>query len=133
VSTDTISDMLTRIRNANLVRHHIVQVPGTKITSAIAKLLKEEGYIEEFEEFTEQNRKYILICLRYSSNKNREPVITAIKRVSKPGLRIYVGKNNIPDVLGNIGTAILSTSKGLMTNRTAKSLGLGGEVICYIW
>lgn len=129
---DTISDMLTRIRNANMVRHQIVQIPGTKMTQAMTTILKEEGYISEFEEFEEDNRKYLLLCLKYQGPK-RQPIITSIKRISKPGLRIYVSNKNLPTVLGNLGIAILSTSKGVITNHQAKALGIGGEVICYIW
>ena len=129
---DAISDMLTRIRNANMVRHQIVQIPNTKMTIAIALILKEEGYISSFEEFEENNQKFLLLCLKYQGQK-RQPIITSIKRISKPGLRIYVSNNNLPKVLGNLGIAILSTSRGVMTNHKAKSLGIGGEVICYIW
>lgn len=129
---DAISDMLTRIRNANMVRHQIVQIPNTKMTSAIAIILKEEGYILDFEEFEENNQKFLLLCLKYQGQK-RQPIITSIKRISKPGLRIYVSNKNLPKVLGNLGIAILSTSKGVMTNHRAKTLGIGGEVICYIW
>lgn len=129
---DAISDMLTRIRNANMVRHQIVQIPNTKMTFAIAIILKEEGYILDFEEFDENNQKFLLLCLKYQGQK-RQPIITSIKRISKPGLRIYVSNKNLPKVLGNLGIAILSTSKGVMTNHRAKTLGIGGEVICYIW
>lgn len=129
---DAISDMLTRIRNANMVRHQIVQIPNTKMTFAIAIILKEEGYILDFEEFEENNQKFLLLCLKYQGQK-RQPIITSIKRISKPGLRIYVSNKNLPKVLGNLGIAILSTSKGVMTNHRAKTLGIGGEVICYIW
>ncbi len=129
---DAISDMLTRIRNANMVRHQIVQIPGTKMTLAIALILKEEGYISDFEEFDENNQKYLLLCLKYQGQK-RQPIITSIKRISKPGLRIYVSTKNLPNVLNNLGIAILSTSKGVMTNHRARTLGIGGEVICYIW
>jgi small subunit ribosomal protein S8 len=132
VIRDAISDMLTRIRNANMVRHQIVQIPDTKMTLAIAAILKEEGYISDFEEFEENNQKFLLLCLKYQGQK-RQPIITSIKRISKPGLRIYVSNKNLPKVLGNLGTAILSTSKGVMTNHRAKTLGIGGEVICYIW
>jgi small subunit ribosomal protein S8 len=132
VIRDAISDMLTRIRNANMVRHQIVQIPGTKMTLSIALILKEEGYISEFEEFEENNQKYLLLCLKYQGQK-RQPIITSIKRISKPGLRIYVDTKNLPNVLGNLGIAILSTSKGVMTNHRARTLGIGGEVICYIW
>lgn len=129
---DAISDMLTRIRNANMVRHQIVQIPHTKMTIAIAEILKEEGYISDFEQFEENDQKFLLLCLKYQGQK-REPIITSIKRISKPGLRIYVSSKNLPKVLGNLGIAILSTSKGVITNHKAKSLGIGGEVICYIW
>jgi small subunit ribosomal protein S8 len=132
VIRDAISDMLTRIRNANMVRHQIVQIPNTKMTFAIALILKEEGYILDFEEFEENNQKFLLLCLKYQGQK-RQPIITSIKRISKPGLRIYVSNKNLPKVLGNLGVAILSTSKGVMTNHRAKTLGIGGEVICYIW
>jgi small subunit ribosomal protein S8 len=132
VIRDAISDMLTRIRNANMVRHQIVQIPNTKMTIAIAKILKEEGYISAFEEFEENNQKFLLLCLKYQG-QTRQPIITSIKRISKPGLRIYVSNKNLPNVLGNLGVAILSTSKGVMTNHRARTLGIGGEVICYIW
>jgi small subunit ribosomal protein S8 len=124
--------MLTRIRNANMVRHQIVQIPNTKMTIAIAHILKEEGYISTFEEFEENNQKFLLLCLKYQG-QTRQPIITSIKRISKPGLRIYVSNKNLPNVLGNLGVAILSTSKGVMTNHRARTLGIGGEVICYIW
>jgi small subunit ribosomal protein S8 len=129
---DTVSDMLTRIRNANLVRHQLVQVPSTRMTREIANILKEEGFILDFEEFSNAERKSLLLCLKYSGQE-RKPVINTIKRISKPGLRIYVNKRNLPNILGNLGVAILSTSSGLMTNHKAKRLGIGGEVLCYIW
>ena len=129
---DIMSDMLTRIRNASLVRHQIVQIPRTKMTISIAEILKEEGYITDFEELQEDNFNFLLLCLKYQG-KERKPVITTLKRISKPGLRIYVGKKNLPKVLGNLGIAILSTSRGVMTNNKAKTLGIGGEVLCYIW
>nr|YP_011007265.1 30S ribosomal protein S8 [Scytothamnus australis]WAM64694.1 30S ribosomal protein S8 [Scytothamnus australis] len=132
MTTDIIADMLTRIRNANLVRHQIVRVINTKITFSVVTLLKDEGYISSVEEIQFSNKKYLLLTLKYNSQK-RQPVITGIKRVSKPGLRIYVNKSNLPNVLSNLGTAILSTSKGVITNNQAKKLGIGGEVICYIW
>lgn len=129
---DAISDMLTRVRNANMVRHQIVQIPNTKMTLAIANIIKEEGYISDYEQFEENDQKFLLLCLKYQGQK-RQPIITSIKRISKPGLRIYVSNKNLPKVLGNLGIAILSTSKGVMTNHRAKTLGIGGEVICYIW
>jgi small subunit ribosomal protein S8 len=129
---DTISDMLTRIRNANMVKHQIVQIPSTKISLAITEILKEEGYIEDFETYEEDNKKYILISLKYIG-KTRESVICKIERVSKPGLRVYSSAKELPKVLDNLGIAIISTSKGVMTNLRAKELGIGGEVLCYIW
>lgn len=132
MTTDIIADTLTRIRNANLVRHQIVRVLKTKITFSIIQILKEEGYISSFEEIEISKVKYLLLCLKYHSQK-RQPIITGIKRISKPGLRIYVNKNNLPNILNNLGIAILSTSKGILTNNKAKKLGIGGEVICYIW
>jgi len=132
VVTDTISDMLTRIRNATMVKHQIVQIPATKMSLAIASILKEEGFIEDFESYTENKLKYLLISLKYTG-KSREPVICKIKRVSKPGLRVYANSKELPKVLDNLGIAIISTSKGVMTNIKAKDLGIGGEVLCYIW
>nr|YP_010242015.1 ribosomal protein S8 [Coscinodiscus granii]QTI82930.1 ribosomal protein S8 [Coscinodiscus granii] len=130
--TDTISDMLTRIRNANQVKHQIVQIPRTKICIAIASILKEEGFIEDFELYNEGKFNYLLISLKYKE-KSRKPVICKIERISKPGLRVYVNSKNLPKVLGNLGIAIISTSQGVMTNLKAKELGIGGEVLCYIW
>ena len=130
--TDTISDMLTRIRNANMVKHQIVQIPSTKMSKAIAGILKEEGFIENFELYTEKSFEYILISLKYKGNQ-REPVICKIKRISKPGSRVYANSKTLPKVLNNLGVAIISTSKGVMTNFKAKELGIGGEVLCYIW
>ena len=130
--TDTISDMLTRIRNANLVKHQIVQIPSTKMSLAIAEILKEEGFIEDFENYKENNRQYLLLSLKYIG-KSRKPVICKIERISKPGLRIYTNSKKLPRVLDNLGIAIMSTSKGVMTNLKAKELGIGGEVLCYIW
>lgn len=129
---DTISDMLTRIRNANMVKHQIVQIPSTKIALAISKILKEEGFIEDFESYIEDNKKYLLISLKYNG-KSRQSVISKIERVSKPGLRVYKNAKELPKVLDNLGIAIISTSKGVMTNLKAKELGIGGEILCYIW
>ncbi len=130
--TDTISDMLTRIRNANIVKHQIVQIPATKMSKAIATILKEEGFIEDFEIYTENSYEFLLISLKYKG-QSREPVICKIERVSKPGLRVYANAKKLPKVLDNLGIAIISTSKGVMTNLKAKELGIGGEVLCYIW
>lgn len=130
--TDTIADMLTRIRNANMVRHQIVQIPVTKMSIAIAAILKEEGFIKDFNNYQEDNNQYLLLSLKYIG-KSRKPVISKIKRISKPGLRVYSKSNDLPKVLNNLGIAIVSTSKGVMTNLKAKELGIGGEVLCYIW
>ena len=129
---DTISDMLTRIRNANIVKHQIVQIPATKISLAITNILKQEGYIEDFESYSENNRNYLLVSLKYIG-KSRNPVICKIQRISKPGLRVYSSAKELPKVLDNLGIAIISTSKGVMTNLKAKELGIGGEILCYIW
>ena len=129
---DTISDMLTRIRNANMVKHRIVQIPFTKMSIAIVKILKEEGFIEDFENYMENNKKQLLISLKYVG-KSRQPVISKIERISKPGLRVYKNSKQLPKVLDNLGISIISTSKGVMTNLKAKELGIGGEVLCYIW
>lgn len=130
--TDTISDMLTRIRNANMVKHQIVQIPCTKMSLAITEILKEEGFIEDFENYSENEKKYLLISLKYTG-KSRKPVICKIERISKPGLRVYTNSKKLPRVLDDLGIAIISTSKGVMTNLKAKELGIGGEVLCYIW
>lgn len=129
---DIISDTLTRIRNANLAKHQIVQIPATKMTKNIVKVLKEEGFIYQFEEIIENLRKYLVISLKYKG-KHKKPIITELKRISKPGLRVYANHKEIPTVLGGIGIAVISTSKGLMTDKHARQYGLGGEVICYIW
>ena len=129
---DTISDMLTRIRNAHLARHQIVHVPATKLTRHIIKVLSEEGFISSFDEIAEDLQNYLLISLKYKG-KNKKPVITALKRVSKPGLRVYANHKELPKVLGGIGIAIISTSQGIMTDKKARYYGLGGEVLCYVW
>ena len=130
--TDTISDVLTRIRNANLVKHQIVEIPVTKMSVNIIQILKEEGFIKDFEIYTENSIEHILVSLKYTG-KSSEPVISKLKRISKPGLRVYSNKQQLPNVLGNLGIAIISTSQGLMSNLKAKKLGIGGEVLCYIW
>lgn len=129
---DTVSDMLTRIRNANMIKHQIVQIPATKMSVAIAKILKEEGYIEDFESYTENTKNYLLLSLKYIG-KSRTSVISKLKRISKPGLRVYSNSKELPRVLNDLGIAIISTSKGVMTNIKARELGVGGEVLCYIW
>ena len=130
--TDNIADMLTRIRNANMVKHQIVEIRATKMSKAIAKILKEEGFIENFEIYSENLYHYLLLSLKYKG-QSRDRVISKIKRISKPGLRFYVKSQNLPNVLNGLGIAILSTSKGVITNTKARELGVGGEVLCYIW
>lgn len=129
---DTISDMLTRIRNANLARHQTTDVPSTKMTRSIAKVLKEEGFIADFAEAGEGVKRNLVIALKYKG-KTKRPIITTLRRVSKPGYRVYSNRRELPRVLGGIGVAIISTSSGIMTDREARRTGLGGEVLCYIW
>jgi small subunit ribosomal protein S8 len=131
-ANDTIADMLTRIRNASLVKHQTTEIPSTKMTRNIAKVLKAEGYIGEYEETGEGINRKLVVSLRYKG-KNRQPIVTALKRVSKPGLRVYSNHKDLPKVLGGIGIAIISTSSGIMTDREARKQGLGGEVLCYVW
>lgn len=129
--TDPIADMLTRIRNANHAGHEQVDIPASKLKSNIATLLKKEKFIKNYK-FIEDHKQGILrIYLKYGHK--RERVITNLKRISKPGLRIYVDRDNIPKVLGGLGIAIISTSKGVMTDKTCKKLGVGGEVLCHVW
>ena len=130
--TDTISDMLTRIRNAQNVKHQIVQIPATKMSVVITEILKQEGFIEDFENYIENQKNYLLISLKYQG-ESRLPVISKITRVSKPGLRVYSNSKNLPKILNNLGIAIISTSKGVVTNLKAKKLGIGGEILCYVW
>jgi small subunit ribosomal protein S8 len=115
-----------------MVKHQIVQIPSTKMSLAITRILKEEGYVEDFEQYSENNKNYLLISLKYTG-KSRQSVICKLERVSKPGLRVYSNSKDLPKVLNNLGIAIVSTSKGVMTNLKAKELGIGGEVLCYIW
>ena len=129
--TDTISDMLTRVRNANMVKHQIVQIPMTKMSKAIATILKEEGFIENFEIYNEEPNSYILLSLKYKGQL-REPVICKLERVSKPGLRVYANSKELPKVLDDLGIAIISTSKGVMTNLKAKEMGIGGECTFFV-
>ena len=129
--TDPIADMLTRIRNATMAGHDSLEVPSSKMKIAVAGILKEQGYIREFT-YSKDNKQGILrVYLKYG--KNGEKVISGIKRISKPGLRVYAQKEDIPRVLGGLGIAILSTSKGVMTDRRAREEGIGGEVVCYVW
>jgi len=132
MTTDTIADMLTRIRNANLTKHQIVQIPSTKITRNIAQVLFTENLIDSFEELKKGLNSSILLSLKYTG-KERKPRIEKIQRISKPGFRVYSGAKKMPRVLGGFGTAIVSTSRGLMTDHQARKEGLGGELLCYIW
>lgn len=129
--TDTIADMLTRIRNALVAKHEVVDVPASTTKKAIAQILKDEGYIKDFEIVEDGIKKTIRITLKYGANKQR--VIVGIKRISRPGLRVYARKDEMPKVLGGLGIAIVSTSRGIMTDREARKLGVGGEVIAYVW
>ena len=129
--TDTIADMLTRIRNALIAKHDTVDVPCSTIKKAIADILIEEGYIKEYAIVEEGLAKTLRIKLKYGPNKQR--VIVGIKRISRPGLRVYARKDEIPKVLNGMGIAILSTSRGIMTDREARKLGVGGEVLAYVW
>jgi len=131
VMTDPIADFLTRIRNGNMVMHETVEVPSSKVKLSIADIMKQEGYIKEYEYIEDDKQGVIRIYLKYGPNKQK--VITGIKRISKLGLRVYVRKDEVPRVLGGLGTAVISTSRGLMTDKRARKEGLGGEVICYIW
>ena len=129
--TDPIADMLTRIRNAVSAKHENVAMPSSKIKVAIARVLKDEGFIRDFQIDSESTRPMLKIELSYTGRK--EPVLSGIKRVSKPGLRVYVQKREIPRVLGGLGVAILSTPEGVMTGQVARQKSVGGEVICYVW
>jgi small subunit ribosomal protein S8 len=132
MTTDTISDMLTRIRNANLAKHQIVQIPSTNMTRSIAKVLLDEELIASVEELKNGLKSSLLLSLKYTG-KERTPTITKIQRNSKSGLRAYSGYKTMPKVLGGFGTAIVSTSRGLMTDRQARNEKIGGELLCYIW
>lgn len=130
-TTDPIADMLTRIRNANSAKHKTVDVPASKIKIAIAEILFKEGYIKSFEVITDEAQGIIRITLKYDEKGTR--VIDGIRRISKPGLRVYAGKEELPKVLNGLGIAIISTSKGLKTDKEAREAGMGGEVLAYVW
>ena len=130
--SDPIADMLTRIRNANTAKHDTVDVPASKMKLAIAQILLDEGYIKKFEVIEDGVFKTIHITLKYGADKN-EKIITGLKRISKPGLRIYAGKDELPTVLGGLGIAILSTNKGVITDKEARKLQVGGEVLAFVW
>ena len=129
--TDPIADMLTRIRNANTVGHETVEIPASKMKKALAEILKEEGYITDFDVIEDDKQGMIKVTMKYGSNKER--VISGIKKISKPGLKVYAKANEVPKVLGGLGIAIISTSKGIVSDKEARKLGVGGEVICYVW
>ncbi|MEM6424027.1 MAG: 30S ribosomal protein S8 [Cyanobacteria bacterium P01_D01_bin.128] len=131
-ANDTIADMLTRIRNATLVRHKTVDIPSTKMTRSIAQVLRDEGFIDDFSEAGEGIKRHLVLALKYQG-KTREPIIRNLTRVSKPGLRVYSNRKELPRVLGGIGIAIISTSSGIMTDRDARRQGIGGEILCYVW
>ena len=128
--TDPIADMLTRIRNANAQRHETVDVPASKLKKSIAEILLEEGYIKSFEEIEDNSQGILRITLKYV---NKKQVIKGLKRISKPGLRVYATKDELPKVLGGLGIALISTSKGIMTDKKARQEGIGGEVLAFVW
>ena len=131
VMTDPIADFLTRIRNANMVMHEKVEIPASKTKIALAEILKNEGFIKDYEQIEDGKQGIIRVYLKYGPN--REKLISGLKRISKPGLKVYCKKDEIPRVLNGLGIAIISTSKGIMTDKEARKHGLGGEVICYVW
>lgn len=131
-ANDTIADMLTRIRNATLARHQSVEIPSTRMTLSIAHVLKDEGFIADFDEVGDGIKRHLVVSLKYKG-RNRQPIIRNLTRVSKPGLRVYSNRKDLPRVLGGIGIAIISTSSGIMTDRDARRRGIGGEVLCYVW
>ena len=130
--SDPIADMLTRIRNANTAKHDTVDVPSSKMKLAIAEILLEEGYIQKYDVIEDGNFKTIHITLKYGADKN-EKIISGIKRISKPGLRVYASKENMPKVLGGLGIAIVSTNQGVVTDKKARELQVGGEVLAFVW
>ncbi|NLD10585.1 30S ribosomal protein S8 [Aminicella lysinilytica] len=129
--TDPIADMLTRIRNANTVGHETVEIPASKMKKAIADILVDEGYIKSYDVIDDNAQGTIKVTMKYGADK--EKVISGIKKISKPGLKVYAKANDVPKVLGGLGIAIISTSKGIVSDKKARELGVGGEVICYVW
>lgn len=129
--TDPVADMLTRIRNANTVRHDTVDIPASKMKKSIAQILLDEGYIKGFEVIEDGKQGTIRVEMKYAENKER--VIKGLKKISKPGLKVYCKADDVPKVLGGLGVAIISTSKGVISDKAARTLGIGGEVICYVW
>lgn len=131
VMTDPVADFLTRIRNANTVHHDKIEAPASNLKKSIALVLKEEGFVRDFEYIEDGKQGILRVYLKYGPEKER--VITGVKRISKPGLRVYARKDSIPKVLGGLGIAIISTPKGIITDKQARRLGVGGEVLCYVW
>jgi small subunit ribosomal protein S8 len=131
VMTDPIADLLTRIRNANSVHHDKVEIPASKIKQAVVQILKDEGFVKDFEVLADGKQGVLRVSLKFGPERDR--VITGIKRISKPGLRVYAKNDQLPKVLGGLGIAIISTSQGIMTDKQARKAGLGGEVIAYVW
>lgn len=129
--TDPIADMLTRLRNASMAFHDVVEVPASKVKKAMAEILKKEGFIRDYHYVNDHKQGVLRIYLKYTSNRQR--VIGGLKRISKPGLRVYARRDELPKVLGGMGLAIISTSRGLLTDREARQIGVGGEVLCYVW
>jgi small subunit ribosomal protein S8 len=129
--TEPIADLLTRSRNPNMVRHATVDIPSSKTKKAIVEILLKEGFIQNYEVVSVENHDQIRVALKYGQDKSR--IITGIKRISKPGLKVYAKRNELPRVLGGLGVAIISTSKGIITDKEARKLEVGGEVICYVW
>ena len=132
MTSDPIADMLTRIRNANTAKHDTVDIPASKMKIAIADILVDEGYVVKYDIIEEGNFKTIRVTLKYGADKT-EKIISGIKRISKPGLRVYAGKDNLPKVLGGLGIAILSTNQGIVTDKEARKLQVGGEVLAFVW
>ena len=132
MTSDPIADMLTRIRNANTAKHDTVDIPSSKMKVAIADILVDEGYIQKYDLIEEGSFKTIRVTMKYA-NEKKDKIITGIKRISKPGLRIYAGKDEIPQVLGGLGIAILSTNKGIITDKEARKEKIGGEVLAFVW
>ena len=131
VITDPIADLLTRIRNANIVKHEVLDVPSSNLKKAIVNILVREGYLKSVEEYEDSSVNMLRITMKYGQNKTR--IITGLKRISKPGLKVYCKRDEIPRVLNGLGIAILSTSKGIFTDKEARNSGVGGEVLCYVW
>ena len=129
--TDQVSDMLTRLRNATLARHDHVLIPTSKLKLEVAKILKAQGYIQKYDLMDDKRQGQIRIHLRYA--QGRRPIITGLRRISRPGMRVYADKERLPRVLGGLGVAVMSTSQGVLTDREARRRGIGGEVMCYVW